>query len=107
MASNWNCRNGSLLFYGSQIDFISCLKAMNCMGEDRQAISTNNFSQGNVHDGEFRRGNTNGSLGIGLDILTQPIEMCQIAFIRLYAALSKMISKQKKADNEQPKVTME
>ena len=66
-----------------------------------------NFSQGNVPEGGFHRGNTHGYLGIGLTILTQPIEICQIAFIGLYAVLSKMMSKQKKADNEQSKVPME
>ncbi|SMH71164.1 hypothetical protein [Candidatus Nitrosotalea okcheonensis] len=63
-----------------------------------------NFSQGNVPEGGFHRNDTHGSLGIGFAILIQPIEICQIAFIGLYAVLSKMISKQKKTDNEQTQV---
>jgi hypothetical protein len=61
-----------------------------------------NFSHGNMPEGGFPRGNAHGSMGIGLAILAQPIEICQIAFIGLYIVLSKMISGQKKADSTQP-----
>ncbi len=66
------------------------------------AVHQGNFTQGSMPPGGFQGGSNHGPTGIGLAILAQPIEICQIAFIGLYIALGTMISRRKKADNKQP-----
>jgi len=51
---------------------------------------------GNLHPGEFPRGNMPRGIGFGLNGNSLLIEACQIAFIGLYAVQSKMISKRQK-----------
>lgn len=52
------------------------------------------FTRGNMTGGEFPRGGQPRGFGIQIGgIMLPPIEMFQIAFIVLYSALSKMISK--------------
>jgi hypothetical protein len=52
------------------------------------------FPRGNMTGGEFPKGAPPRGMGIEIGgIMVPPIEMFQIAFIVLYAALSKMISK--------------
>ena len=65
-----------------------------------------NFSGGNIPEGGFTRGN-HEPMGIGAQILRQPIEICQIIFIGSYITLSVLLSKQKKADNKQPEKVVE
>src|SRR5574338_1515632 len=62
------------------------------------------FPSGNLTGANISRGNPSGGIGIGLGGSALPIEICQIAFIGLYAVLSKMYSKilktnEKKSDH--------
>ena len=57
-----------------------------------------NMQTGSTSHGEFPRNISRGSqggFGIGFGGTSLPIEICQIAFIGLYAVLGKMISKRK------------
>jgi hypothetical protein len=55
-----------------------------------------NMSRGNLEAGEFPRGAPPRGMGVEIGgIMIPPIEMLQIAFIGLYAILSKIISKVK------------
>lgn len=66
-------------------------------GTQSEHIPQGEFTRGNI-TGEFPRDGPrgpSGGFGIGLGGSSLPIEICQIAFIGLYAILGKMISKRK------------
>lgn len=58
------------------------------------------FPRGNLTGANIPRGNPSGGIGIGLGGSALPIEICQIAFIGLYAVLSKMYSKIQKTNEK-------
>ena len=63
-------------------------------GESSNHASPREFPRGNMTEGEFPRGSAPRGLGLVIGgLMVPPIEMFQIAFIGLYAVLSKMISK--------------
>ena len=58
------------------------------------------FPRGNMTGGEFPKGSASRGLGIEIGgILVPPIEMFQVAFVGLYTALAKMISKRQLSNN--------
>jgi hypothetical protein len=63
-------------------------------GEQPGHAPPQEFPQGNTAGGEFPRGSQPKGLGIVIGgLVVPPIELFQIAFIGLYAVLSKLISK--------------
>src|SRR5574340_58866 len=63
-------------------------------GGSSNHVPQREFPRGNMTGGEFPRGSSPRGLGLEIGgMMVPPIEMFQIAFIGLYAALAKMISK--------------
>ena len=80
-----------ILWYASRLHLIS---DDNLFGGGTNHVPQRESPRGNMAGVEFTRGPTSRGLGLEIGgIMVPPIEMFQIAFIGLYVALGKMISK--------------
>ncbi|HEX5457725.1 MAG TPA: hypothetical protein VFX64_04995 [Candidatus Nitrosotalea sp.] len=79
------------LWYASRLHLIPMGGSMPSSGPSH--VPQQNIPRGNFTGGEFPKGSPPRGMGLEIGgILVPPIEMFQIAFIGLYAVLSKMIS---------------